>query len=66
MLSLLAVGFEAGATPAGHVLLHFAGGGAIRLDVECIEGELRDLGPTWQTRHRPDHAGGPDGKGKSQ
>jgi hypothetical protein len=35
--------------------LFFAGGGAIRLEVECIEAELRDLGAAWRTRTKPDH-----------
>ncbi len=52
---LLAIRFEPGDPPKGHVSLDFAGGGAIRLNVECIEAELRDLGPVWQTRSRPKH-----------
>lgn len=55
VLSLLAVTFEATAAPAGQVTLHFAGGGAVRLDVECIEAELRDLGPVFRTKNRPRH-----------
>ena len=31
--------------PGGSTLLLFADGGAIRLDVECLECELTDLGP---------------------
>ena len=31
--------------PEGFVTLFFADGGAIRLHVECIEAELRDLEP---------------------
>ena len=31
--------------PGGSALLMFAEGGAIRLDVECLECELTDLGP---------------------
>jgi hypothetical protein len=53
--SLLAIGFEPGDAPAGHVILQFAGGGAIRLNVECIEAELRDLGPAWEAKSRPRH-----------
>jgi hypothetical protein len=57
VLSLLAIRFEprANEDPAGAVTLYFAGGGAIQLDVECIEAELKDLGPIWQTRSRPVH-----------
>lgn len=43
--ALLAIAFEGGSAddPAGTLTLYFAGGGAVRLDVECIEAELRDL-----------------------
>ena len=53
--ALLAVNFEAGDPPSGFIELIFAGGGAIRLHVECIEGELRDLGTVWRTRRKPEH-----------
>ena len=55
VLSLLAIQFEPALAPAGLVTLHFAGGAAIRLEVECIEAELRDLGASWATRSTPDH-----------
>jgi hypothetical protein len=53
--SLLAVGFEPLEPPAGWITLQFADGSAIRLHVECIEAELRDLGPAWQAKSRPQH-----------
>lgn len=56
VLVLLAVAFEPGDEPEGTLTLHFAGGGAIRLGVECIEAELRDLGAVWSTQHKPEHA----------
>jgi hypothetical protein len=55
-LELLAVTFEPGEEPSGVLTLHFSGGGAIRLEVECIEAELRDLGAQWRTRLKPRHA----------
>ncbi len=55
VLELLAVQFEAQDKPEGHVTLVFAGGAAIRLHVECIEAEMRDLGPVWKTRLKPEH-----------
>ena len=61
VLSLLSIGFEAGDAPAGDVVLTFSGGGSIRLAVECIEAQLRDLGPTWQAGSVPSHDG-KDGK----
>lgn len=54
-LALLAVTFEATEEPSGAVTLHFAGGAAVRLEVECIEAELRDLGAAWRTRTKPVH-----------
>lgn len=56
VLELLAVTFEPGEEPSGTITLQFAGGGAIRLLVECIEAELRDLGAVWRTRTKPEHA----------
>jgi hypothetical protein len=58
VLSLLAVTFEPTSAPEGDVTLHFADGGAIRLHVECIEAELKDLGPVWRVDFKPQH---PDG-----
>jgi hypothetical protein len=55
ILSLLAITFEPGELPAGVVTLHFSGGGAMQLDVECIEATLTDLGPAWAARARPEH-----------
>jgi len=55
VLSLLAVQFEMTDDPAGDVTLHFSGGGAIRLHVECIEAELKDLGAAWATASKPVH-----------
>jgi DUF2948 family protein len=52
---LLAIRFEPGDPPQGRVTLAFAGGGAVRLNVECIEAELRDLGPAWEAKGRPQH-----------
>ena len=55
VLSLLALSFEPGDPPAGRVILHFSDGGAIGLDVECIEAELTDLGPAWSAKSMPRH-----------
>jgi Protein of unknown function (DUF2948) len=55
VLELLAVTFEPGEEPSGTLKLAFAGGGAIRLQVECIEAELRDLGAAWRTSRKPEH-----------
>jgi hypothetical protein len=55
VLSLLAIGFEAGDLPAGAIELVFAGGAAIRLDVEVVEARLADLGGAWEASSRPSH-----------
>ena len=54
-LQLLAVSFEGTDVPAGNVLLTFAGGRMIRLEVECLEAEMRDLGPCWPVERCPRH-----------
>jgi Protein of unknown function (DUF2948) len=55
VLALLAIAFEPAEAPEGDVTLQFADGGAIKLRVECIEAELKDLGPVWQARSKPQH-----------
>ncbi|BDA82758.1 hypothetical protein Sa4125_03000 [Aureimonas sp. SA4125] len=55
VLALLAMRFVPGELPSGSIELVFAGGSAIRLDVECVEARLADLGPAWSTGARPDH-----------
>lgn len=55
VLELLAVTFEPSDAPAGFVTLTFSGAAAIRLDVECLEACLRDMGPRWTARRRPGH-----------
>jgi hypothetical protein len=56
VLNLLAVEFSEDDPPGGTVTLTFSGGGVLRLEVECLEAELADLGPTWATDTRPVHA----------
>ena len=43
-LDLVGIEFHSHNAPGGSALLLFAHGGAIRLDVECLECELTDLG----------------------
>jgi hypothetical protein len=56
VLVLLALTFEIAEEPSGAITMHFAGGGAVQLEVECIEAELRDLGGEWRARTKPVHA----------
>ncbi len=55
LLNLLAVEFSENDAPAGVVSLIFSGGGVIRLDVECLEAELADLGEISVAALCPDH-----------
>jgi Protein of unknown function (DUF2948) len=55
MLSLLAVSFDEGDGAAAVITLNFSGGAALRLEVECLECELADLGPIWTTTCCPAH-----------
>jgi len=43
-LELLGIEFHPGEAPGGSAVLLFSQGGALRLDVECLECELTDLG----------------------
>ena len=54
-LELLTISFEPLEAPSGVIELIFADHCSIRLDVECIEAELSDLGPGWKVRSKPEH-----------
>jgi hypothetical protein len=43
------------ADPGGVIEIVLAGGGAIRLMVECIAAELADLTQPWPAKGQPDH-----------
>jgi hypothetical protein len=55
-LNLLAVTFEKTDPPAGMIILAFADGGLIRLEVECVEVEMRDMGLRQPAAACPGHA----------
>lgn len=56
VLELLTISHETiDAEGQGEITLIFAGGGSIRLMVECIEASLSDLTGQWSTRNLPDH-----------
>jgi hypothetical protein len=55
VLNLLAIDFTETESPAGVVTLTFSGGATLRLEVECLEVELVDLGPTWTAGECPAH-----------
>lgn len=55
VLNLLALAFEPGEAPGGSVHLLIEGGASIKLEVECLEAALKDLGPTWDCSCCPSH-----------
>lgn len=54
-LELLALDFEPAEAPGGRVILMFAGGGDLRIDVECLDAVLTDLSDRWPARVAPTH-----------
>jgi hypothetical protein len=56
VLELLTIRYIEADAPAGTIVLAFAGGGTIRLTVECLEARLQDLGATWAAKATPAHA----------
>jgi len=54
-LELLAMEFVPDEAPGGRVILMFAGGGDLRIDVECLDAVLTDLSERWPARLAPAH-----------
>jgi len=59
-LELLAMDFDPGEPPGGRVTLMFAGGGDLRIDVECLDAVLTDLSERWPARVAPTHLDAPE------
>jgi hypothetical protein len=57
VVSILALNFKpnGGEDPGGVVEIVLAGGGLLRLTVECIDAELADMTAGWAARATPDH-----------
>ena len=55
---LLTLEFAPGADDAGVLSLVFSGGGAIQLQLECVDAWLTDMGKPWPTKNLPQHDGG--------
>ncbi len=55
ILNLLAIAFEERDAPSGTATLIFAEGGAIQVDLECVEMQMKDTGPVWAAESRPSH-----------
>ncbi len=56
ILNLLAVTYQKTDPPAGIILLAFADGSLVRLEVECVEAELRDMDLRQPAEACPGHA----------
>ena len=54
--ALMTIAFEPKNELAGTITLTFAGGGAIKLDVECLDVWLTDVSAPWATKNKPGHA----------
>ena len=55
VVELLALTFEPGEAPGGAVVFTFAGGGDLRVRVECLEAVLADVSTPWPTPRAPTH-----------
>ena len=55
ILSLLAITFEPGPEPSGTVILTFSTNCTIRLGVEYLDLQLKDMGGAWATDRTPTH-----------
>ena len=55
LLNLLGVTFDQTDAPSGTATLLFENGSAIQLDLECVEAQMKDLGPVWPCSKRPTH-----------
>ena len=55
VVQLLALDFTPAEPPGGQLLLSFAGGADLRVEVECLDAVLADLSPPWPTPRAPRH-----------
>ena len=55
VLELLAIGFEPEEAPGGLLTLSFAGGGDLRVRIECVDAVLADISQPWPTPREPAH-----------
>jgi hypothetical protein len=60
LVSVLALAFQAGEPPGGAVLLHFADGLELRLEVDCIDAVLADVSDPWPASREPVHMASED------
>ncbi len=58
VVELLALDFKPGESPGGEVLLSFAGGADLSVEVECLDAVMADLSRPWPTPRAPTHPEG--------
>ncbi len=64
VLELLNISVEMKDNIAADICLEFAGGGTIKLDVECINVTLTDVDKAWPTQQKPVHEDASEPKDK--
>ncbi len=55
VVELLALDFRAGEAPGGELVLSFAGGADMAVEVECLDAVLADVSEPWPTPRSPRH-----------
>ena len=55
ILEILTIQYEPTDEPEGYISIICSENKTIRLHVECIETELKDLGAAWETKFKPSH-----------
>ena len=55
IIELLTLGFEPTEAPGGMITFTFAGGGDLRVTVECLDAVLADVSEPWPTPRVPKH-----------
>jgi len=55
LLSLLALVWEGGRAPGGHLRIIFSGGAELRLELEALDVAMHDQGAPWRGGRQPRH-----------
>ncbi len=56
LVELLAIHTQDSDSGTVHITLIFSGGGAIRLEAECVDCEINDISYPWRASARPSHS----------
>ncbi len=56
LVELLAIHTQDSDSGSVHITLIFSGGGAIRLEAECVDCEINDISYPWRASARPSHS----------